>query len=224
MSDTNPPPIFSQHRWGGRVLAQRGRTSQPPCNQKSNTAKSNTVCIYNIYIYSHIHRVLAKATQTFFPHLSGFATKPPMTSGSKVTEHRKNNFTVSVSSNCRILVIGHSNLRHLKGLPTDYQVECFPGAKFPIITDIVISFPQCNSVEHIVLAAGINHRDCSFVSEMEQTLNTCIRQARDTEKKVYYLGVSIPRRMPQSMIENLTRINAKARDILKEDFNSWNRI
>ena len=82
-----------------------------------------------------------------------------------VTEYHKSDTRLYDLDNCNVLVIGDSNLRFMGGLPTTYQVAVMPGARFMHITEVVKALPKSSTFEHIVVAAGINHRDRDYNKE-----------------------------------------------------------
>jgi hypothetical protein len=143
---------------------------------------------------------------------------PPSSPRYDVTVRDKNDTTVSVRPDCRVLILGDSNLRFLSGLPADYQVECFPGAKIFHITDVLNALQKPLSCQHVLLAVGINHRDQDYQKVTSPALTTCLQALRGTGCTGHFLGVSVQEKLAVDMKENVSRLNAAARSTFQQHF------
>jgi hypothetical protein len=97
-----------------------------------------------------------------------------------------------VQDGCRVLILGDSQAKNLTGLPSYFQVESFRGARYPWITDVAKDLDLPDSVEHIVLATGINDRDSDYDRVVVPTFNTCYDALKQTGRKIHFLGIDIP--------------------------------
>lgn len=124
--------------------------------------------------------------------------------------HRKNDPEPNVcviNSDCRVLIIGDSNIQNLTGLPKDVQIESYRGAKFTWLTDIVKGVQLPDSVSDIVLAAGINLRNSDWDKEVEPTLRTCIDAMKSTKRTLHFLEISSPPGLKEAERQTMYRIN-----------------
>lgn len=121
----------------------------------------------------------------------------------------------SVRGNCRVLIIGDSQVQNLTGLPDFFQIESFRGAKFPWMTDIAKELELPDSVEHIVLAAGINHRDENVLRQVEPALNTCLDSLRGTGCGIHFLAIDTPQTFSEQQQQVICHINKLALQKLK---------
>jgi hypothetical protein len=126
--------------------------------------------------------------------------------------HRKfdaDNYTINFKAACRVLVLGDSELKNLKGLPRDFQVESFSGARLghPWLTEVLRKNTLPGSVQEIVLAAGINDRDSDFTKQTLPGLKECLDELRKTGRKLHFLAVNIPRHFHEESVNNLENLN-----------------
>lgn len=121
-----------------------------------------------------------------------------------------------VRGNCRVLIVGDSQVQNLTGLPDFFQIESFRGAKFPWMTDIARELELPDSVEHIVLAAGINHRDDSVQRQVEPALNTCLESLRGTGRGIHFLAIDTPQTFSEQQQRAISDINELALHKLKD--------
>ena len=120
-----------------------------------------------------------------------------------------------VRGGCRILILGDSQVQNLTGLPDYFQIESFRGAKFPWMTDIVKDMELPDSVEHIVLAAGFNHRDDNVQSQVEPAFNTCLESLRGKGREIHFLAIDTPQTLSEQQQQVFSDINELARHKLK---------
>ena len=120
--------------------------------------------------------------------------------------------------NCNVMVIGDSNLRFMGGLPTNYQVAVMPGARFMHINEVVKALPKSSTFEHIVVAAGINHRDRDYNKETLPDLRTLVDSLRNSGKTAHFLGLSYNSKLAPEMKANLSHINKAAQSEFKHRF------
>jgi hypothetical protein len=126
---------------------------------------------------------------------------------------------VDVEEGCRVLVLGDSQVKNLTGLPAGFQIESFRGARYPWITDVVNGLDLPDSVEHIVLAAGINDRDSDVSKTVRPTFVTCMEALRKTRRKIHFLGIDVPRSFTAKQERTINDINEMAfRSVQQEGF------
>ncbi len=80
---------------------------------------------------------------------------------------------VTIKPTTRFLILGDSNLRHLKLATADTQIECIPGAKLCHINEVIertISKNTHPELRHIFLNVGINDRDNVFKQTTQKNL------------------------------------------------------
>ena len=136
-----------------------------------------------------------------------------------VTLYDKTDLTrLFIPAHCNILVLGDSNLRLITGLPAKYEVVVIPGARFAHITEAVNALQTSTAVEHIVVAAGINHRDRDYNKETLPAARTLADTLRRRGLTAHFLGVSYNNKLAPGLKANLDHINTSARSEYKERF------
>jgi hypothetical protein len=120
-----------------------------------------------------------------------------------------------VKKGVRVLIIGDSEVQNLSNLPNAFQVESFRGARFPWLTDVVKELELPDSVEHIILSAGINHRDQDFQKVVVPQFDTCVDALLHTGRKIHFLGVDVPISFTEEQDSVMTELNHRAHRKLK---------
>lgn len=124
--------------------------------------------------------------------------------------HRKTDedmYTIQFKAACRVLILGDSQMKNLQGLPKDFQVESFCGARFRWLTEVLRKNQLPSSIKEIVLAAGINCREDDDLTRTLPELTECLDELRKTGRKLHFLGVNIPKGFEKRLIDNLEDLN-----------------
>jgi hypothetical protein len=125
------------------------------------------------------------------------------------------NLHFDVEKGVRVLIIGDSEVQNLSNLPNAFQIESFRGARFPWLTDVVKELELPDSVEHIILSAGINHRDQDFRKVVVPQFDTCVDALLQTGRKIHFLGVDVPISFTEEQDSVMTELNLRAHRKLK---------
>ena len=137
------------------------------------------------------------------------------------TVHRKMDAdpnTVHINRDCRVLILGDSQVKNLTPLPACFQIESFSGAGLEWMTDVIKGLDLPDHVEDIVLAAGFNHRTLDFDRRTAPSFVTCLEVLRRTRKRIHFLGINTPHTLPTFEANTIRRINALARDKFEDRY------
>lgn len=176
--------------------SKKRRVTSPACEQQSLQEMEITV--------------IASDDEEVDRPVSSSQKPGPLSSKFVNMVHRKHDvdkFTINFKTDCRVLVLGDSELKNLKGLPIDFQVESFSGARFPWLTEVVRRNSLPSSVTDVVLAAGINDRESSFNERTLPELKECLDELRKTGRKLHFLAVNIPKDFSSRLVNNLEDLN-----------------
>ena len=133
------------------------------------------------------------------------------------TKQDKDGGVFEIKDDCPVLVIGDSQVKNLILNPR-FQVESFSGGRYPWITEVVPNLDLPDSLDHIVLAVGINDRDANFSQVTGPTLRTCLDSLRTTRRKIHFLGIDLPQNFTREQEDQVKRINRLAAELVGEDF------
>jgi hypothetical protein len=145
----------------------------------------------------------------------GTGTKPKVTVHNSKQPHGPQ---VNIRENCKCLILGDSNLRKLSDLPEAFQVECYPGARFSTLNDVVKRLKLPENVTHILIAAGINDKDSKNLStQVLPQLDALVTTLKGTEKSLSFLEIAIPARASPRQRESLRTLNLYVQDIIGKE-------
>jgi hypothetical protein len=107
-----------------------------------------------------------------------------------------------------VLVVGDSNLRHVRNIPPYWQVEALPGADLCDLMDGLTALAGNEKQFTVVLQAGINHRD-KHDAEDETDIKKMLSAVRGNAAidEIFFNGVSIPQEIPESDAQRLVALN-----------------
>lgn len=122
---------------------------------------------------------------------------------------------IKIDPKCKLLILGDSNVQRLKNMGDDVQVESLKGARFSHMTDAINGLELTDTLEIILVAAGINHRDANELDkEVLPSLHTLTAALRRTRKEVGFLEVSIPPTSTTKQYLTLSALNKHLREDL----------
>lgn len=113
------------------------------------------------------------------------------------------------SNNCRILIVGDSNVRSWSPPKRGISVHCFPGARISDIAVILSKSTLPDSVKSLVVAAGVNNHPCSTDQneiEMQQILDSFKLFKPD----VFFMQIAINNTLCDTSVDQLRKLNAIA--------------
>lgn len=122
-----------------------------------------------------------------------------------------------VPDNCRILIVGDSNLRSWSIPKKGINVHCFPGAKLSDISSILSNSTFPDTVTALAIAAGVNNFACTSEEnrlEMQQILDSIKLSKLD----VFFMQIAINKDLSESSIAQLTELNNIARQEFGRNF------
>jgi hypothetical protein len=101
-----------------------------------------------------------------------------------------NHWTLDLGEHTKYLIIGDSNLRHLKVKGEGVQIDCYPGASLNHIHDLLSRGLEGNRLKHIFVHVGVNDRDNMFTETTEKKVT---RLAAILKKlKVTHSFIAVP--------------------------------
>lgn len=96
-------------------------------------------------------------------------------------------WTMEVQPSTEVIIIGDSNMKHMRDIPLGWEKHSFPGAKFQDAAYLIQNTDNLINKE-IVVAVGINHRGCSR-SAIENDLKQLTNVLSKTSKRSYLVEV-----------------------------------
>lgn len=150
-----------------------------------------------------------KAADTITGIAAGGKTVKGLCAGLVVHDKdRKDKWTLeAISDSTKVLVIGDSNLKQVTKVPDNWEIHCFPGAKFSHVSRLFDRFYCPNSVEHIVLQVGINHRDDASDRPKMELCEVESKLQGLNEVSVAYVGVSTAASLDPRQVKIITKLN-----------------
>ena len=149
------------------------------------------------------------------PSPSTSASQPSILTGTKPIIHTdkfKKDWSLNVKPGTKTVVIADSNFRNATELPQDWEVHVYPGMNLVHASDLVNASSSLlnHNLRHILISAGINNRDWSFVNA-KTDLNKLACALAKTGKSCHFLGISIPPGLPHTERSTLEQINDHAK-------------
>jgi len=168
---------------------------------------------------SRATRKMSSASQTKEGLSSGSQKDPPPRLLCRIMEHTgdKARWSVQVRPQCKVLVIGDSNFRitNPSDFPFDWEVHCYPGATYKHVIQILNRYgdkiredgsKDLDSLDHIVIQVGINHRDDALETIKDQIV-TLERVASALAKRVTIVGVSVGLSLDEAIRGRVAKLN-----------------
>lgn len=124
----------------------------------------------------------------------------------------KKSWHVKLRPDTRHLIISDSNFKYLRDtdIPPGFQLECFRGATFVNILDVVKGLPMDGTILRIFFSLGINHKDQDFHSTVSPAIDLFIKASEYVADELYgCVGISINPGLSAHCKNNLKLINAK---------------
>lgn len=92
------------------------------------------------------------------------------------------------------LIIGDSNIKYYRNIPTNVQIICIPGADFEVINDALHPLiRRCKkTLKHLVIAAGVNERDVHDMALATRDLKTLLETAKQISFDVHFVTITTP--------------------------------
>ena len=122
----------------------------------------------------------------------------------------RSDWKIQINSTCQTLVIGDSNLKLARHLPSDWQVISFPGLKFEEKLYLLLGLSTGNLPPNIIIAVGMNNRDDPFEKctkpTMDHILTKLLKNLQPSPTRIFAVGVSAPHMEP-FVDRNIRRIN-----------------
>lgn len=186
---TNAPP----------KVADKVATIEEPIPPQPSSSKGTTSVPKDLEIYGD--------TASSGP--TDFAIKSPEINATYHTGENKKKWRARTRPSTTVLVIGDSNMRLGKTRDSKYEVHAFSGANLSHAYDILYHSELETPITDIVVAIGINNRDCDFNLGTLPYLDKIARRAAIMDQRVHFLGVSTPKEPTLSIRE----LNKKAKEM-----------
>jgi len=129
----------------------------------------------------------------------------------------KNNWTIQVKYNTKVLILTDSNFKRACNLPPGWQVEAYPGASLCHIERLAklaqAQIQNTPGLQSVILSVGINDRDNDWVGTTQKQTNQIIRTINAFPKTCpcHFLEIAIPDHLDPGRTgkakENLTKLN-----------------
>lgn len=129
----------------------------------------------------------------------------------------KHDWRAEVRRNTEVLIIADSNMRTVSGLPSNWEVQVFPGASLGHASQIIRKLQEPVNIKSIVVSMGINSRD--WTQDLIEKHISAIGSASSVKKiRCHFIGVSIPSELKPSERSTLAFLNKKAQEKFKGDY------
>jgi hypothetical protein len=131
----------------------------------------------------------------------------PLRNGTKLT------WSLDLQPTTKYLVIGDSNLRNIT-LPdtNNTQIECYPGAHFHHINDLIRSIPPTHNLKHIFINVGVNEKNNDFVNTTSKKLNTLANSISHLNITNTFIAIPCPQQIFSTLqTSNIERMNESAK-------------
>jgi len=131
----------------------------------------------------------------------------------------KAHWSLNIKQQTQTVVIADSNFRMVKKLPADWEVHVYPGMSLIQARNLVASSSCLNTnraLKNIIVSVGINNRGWSFNNVLPD-INKLFISLERTDRAGYFVGVSIPPRIPETEKDVIRKLN----DHAKQRFGSY---
>ena len=125
----------------------------------------------------------------------------------KTVVDNKQNISVEITTDTKILIIGDSNLRNteLKDFSQVCHIICIPGANFEITTAFVNAIPVGLNLTDILIASGMCDLSAKSTS---QAIKDCLSSLDRLGVRKHFMGISLDeKKVSHAHIANLRVIN-----------------
>jgi hypothetical protein len=153
------------------------------------------------------------------PQPSGSATqsaiRPRAPARLEVHSGPKEDWSIELSKDTDVLVIGDSNLRRVDAttLPDNWEVHAFPGGKFKHVTAVISKMRRNNTLKEVVVQVGINHRnDVDVEDRTSSEIAAMERVLSGLAARVSVTGISVADTLSPWEAGTVGRINEILRD------------
>lgn len=144
-----------------------------------------------------------------------------ITTEGTVTAHQggaKKDWGITLKDGTEVLIVGDSNMRYARHLPSQWEVHVFPGAYLSHVATIIENLNPPNSLKSIVVAAGINNRTWKAAKDVRHDVHKIHNVTERVGVAIHFLGISMPPQLPSGELQQLRDLNKAAKDRFKQRY------
>lgn len=137
----------------------------------------------------------------------------------RVTVHNKSDpdpISIETRSDCKVLIVGDSNLRKMPRFPASFQIECYPGGNFQTMIDALKTVDNTKNIQHIVVMAGINERNNDLINVSLPRIQTLVYDCCTRFRSLNFVEIHCSPLLNDTERDRIETFNAEFEDDAKD--------
>ena len=209
----NKSPIKNQQNSDDRnKTTSRGLGESPPPQKTATSSSSSSpdLTMMELNLTNNPDRGMRVGVVGDARDSRPCSSQPTSKSVGKTIIHQnapKNAWDISLKREVSVLILGDSNLRLARDLPTDWEVHVFPGCDLNNAAMILSKLQITKDLKHIITCVGINNKS-EPLSNVKLEINKLFNGSNKFKGiQGHFLGVGIPDSIQGVERQNLEGLN-----------------